>query len=149
MRRLFVLTLFCLSANISFSQVLTPVSWDFTATDDGNREYTLIFRATIDESWVVYSQYLESDDGPIPTSFTYEDLGDAEIKGENIEEGTIKEEFDKIFEMNLKKLSGEVYFKQKIRGNKGDTIKGYLTYMTCDNARCLPPTDVDFEITLP
>ena len=31
--------------------------------------------ATIDEGWVIYSQYLESEDGPIPTGF-YFDEGD-------------------------------------------------------------------------
>ncbi len=149
MRQLIVITLFCLSANISFSQVFTPVSWDFAAVDDGNGEYTLNFRAKIDEGWVIYSQYLESDDGPIPTSFTYDELEGIELFGDNEEEGTIKEEYDNIFDMNLKKISGTALFKQKIKGKSGNVIVGYLTFMTCDNERCLPPTDVDFEITLP
>ena len=149
MRLIITLFFFCLSANISFAQVLTPVSWDFAAEDLGDDEYMVIYRAKIDSTWVVYSQYLESDDGPIPTSFTYEEMDGTELIGDNMEEGTIKEEYDQIFDMNLKKLSGEVYFKQKVKGKSGMTIVGYLTYMTCDNARCLPPTDVDFEITLP
>ena len=27
-------------------------------------------------------------------------------------------------------------------------LSGYLTYMACDNERCLPPTDVDFSYDL-
>ena len=141
----------CLLPFASMAQdMFNPVSWDFTAeaTEQPN-EYILNFNADIDEGWVIYSQYLESDDGPIATEFNYESKGFEPI-GQNEEIGTLKTEYDAIFDMELKKLVGKVNFKQKIKTD--GTVKavtGYLVFMCCDKERCLPPTDVEFSIDLP
>ena len=47
----------------SFAQVLNPVKWESTSKQISDNEYDLIFTATIDDGWTIYSQYLESDDG--------------------------------------------------------------------------------------
>ncbi len=146
----FALFFFPFTAVAQDAGILTPVSWDFAveATDQEN-EYILTFTADIDEGWVIYSQYLESDDGPIATEFNYESEGH-ELLGKNEEIGTLKSEYDAIFEMDLKKLSGKVDFKQKIKTDGTlKAVTGYLVFMCCDKERCLPPTDVEFSIELP
>ncbi|MBK9737288.1 MAG: hypothetical protein IPO92_20990 [Saprospiraceae bacterium] len=52
-------------------QILTPVKWKFDIEKINTNEYKLIYTAKVDKGWTVYSQYT-SDDGPVPTSITYE-----------------------------------------------------------------------------
>ena len=60
---------FCASA---FSQIYNPVKWSFSHSQLSGSEYKLVFTATIEPGWYVYSQYIESDEGPVKTSFNYE-----------------------------------------------------------------------------
>ncbi|MCB0661725.1 MAG: hypothetical protein KDC24_03210 [Saprospiraceae bacterium] len=131
------------------AQIYSPVSWTFDAEKISDTEYYLQFHADIDKGWVVYSQYI-SDEGPVPTGFFYESPKDLVLVGKNEEIGHKKETYDKLFDMELIKLSGAVLFKQKVKVPAGKkSVSGYLTFMTCDDEKCLPPTDVDFTITLP
>lgn len=141
---IFLITIFQLNA-----QMLDPVSWEFTYDDLGNNEYELIFQATMDEGWTVYSQHT-SDEGPVPTSITYLESEGIEILGDNEESGKKKEGYDDYFEIDVTKfLSGEPFtIRQKIKvAEPGKKLSGFLTYMTCDDKRCLPPTDEDFAFS--
>ncbi|MCB0686801.1 MAG: thioredoxin family protein, partial [Saprospiraceae bacterium] len=115
-----------------------------TAGDD----VELVFTAKIDAGWGVYSQFLESDEGPIATSINYE-TPDLALIGKAEESGHRKEGYDAIFEMNVIKFAEDYIITQKIKAKEGSRIKGYLTYMTCDDTKCLPPTDVDFDFIVP
>ena len=54
-----------------YSQIEDPVKWSYSTNDLGNNEFELLFKASIEEGWHLYSQNLPSDDGPIATSFTF------------------------------------------------------------------------------
>lgn len=137
------------SAFAAFGQIFNPVTWSSSAKHLGGDEFELIFVATIQPGWVVYSQYLESDEGPVPTTFTYTNKADLELLGKNKESGEIKEVFDPLFEMKVKKISKKGTFIQKIRAlNYTKPLSGFITFMTCDDERCLPPEEVPFEIVL-
>ncbi len=149
MRHLLILCLLLSSFSFIQAQSAMPVKWTFSADKISTNEYELVMTAQVDKGWYVYSQYLESDEGPIPTSFTYENEKDFELIGKNEEVGDKKTAFDELFEMKISKFGGEVKFKQKVKIKKGvNTISGYVEFMTCDNERCLPPTDVPFNIEL-
>ena len=107
----------------------------------------LIYEADIDEGWYVYSQYLD-DGGPIPTSFFYDDNENAEVAETAEEIGKAKSGFDSMFEMEVTKYANKVTFKQKVKIKANTSLTGYITYMTCDDAKCLPPTDEDFSFDL-
>ena len=49
----------------------------------------------------------------------------------------------------VKFLDKEAFIiKQKVEVvDASKPVSGYLTFMTCDNNRCLPPEDVDFSLT--
>ena len=135
-----------LSSLLVQSQNYNPVSWTYSLSDEGNSEYMLEFEATIDEGWTVYSQFI-SDEGPVPTSINFESEGVSKV-GESEELGHRKSGMDKIFEIEvIKFLSDEPFIiRQKLKLDEGQNkIVGYLTYMTCDNEKCLPPTDVEFS----
>ena len=49
--------------------------------------------------------------------------------------------------MDVTKFKGDFTITQKIKtANPNQPITGYLTFMTCDDSKCLPPEDVEFSI---
>lgn len=138
-----------LASNFAIGQTLDPVNWNSKAEKISDTEYNLIFTATMDSGWYVYSQFL-GEDGPIPTAFTFDENANVKFMGKTAETGESKKEgYDEMFDMNLVKFGGTATFTQKVTVGKGvDKISGSLTYMTCDEMRCLPPQDVDFKIAL-
>ncbi len=133
---------------ILLGQPISPVTWTFNLEKVNEQEYDLVFTADIDDGWNVYSQFLD-EGGPWPTTITYE-TEEVETIGKAIEDGHKKEGMDQIFEMNvIKFLSDKPYvIRQRIKKGSASLISGYLTYMTCDDEKCLPPTDVDFSFNL-
>ena len=128
------------------SGILEPVKWTFEAKSLGDDMYELNMVANMDEKWSIYSQHT-ADGGPVPTSFEFES-DNFEAIGEVEEKGKKKEGPDPLFDgLNvIKFVESPVTFTQKVKvTDASKPITGYLTFMTCDDARCLPPTDVDFE----
>lgn len=131
---------------VAEAQILTPVKWETSIKKISTDEYHLVYTAKIDDGWAIYSQYLESDEGPIPTNFEYDAGAHFELLGKNEESGNRQEAFDAVFQMNLIKFKKKAIFTQKVKvTDTNKPITGYLTFMTCDDTRCLPPTDVDFS----
>ena len=128
------------------AQIYDPVKWQFQYEHLGADDYVLIFSAAIEEGWAVYSQYLESDEGPSPTSVTFDEDGTFELIGKCEESGDRKEGFDPIFEMNVVKYYNTLQLRQKITIHEPTTITGYVNFMTCDDTKCLPPTDAEFSL---
>ena len=52
------------------AQFYNPVSWEFSQEKIGGDELELTFTASIEGEWYMYSQHI-SDDGPVPTTFTF------------------------------------------------------------------------------
>jgi len=143
---LFVLSLISLHVQ---GQIYNPVTWSTSHEKLDDNTYQLIFTANIEEGWNMYSQYLESDDGPVRTSFHYDEAEGFSLVGKNEESGKIKEGYDEMFGMNVIKLQGEITFTQKVTlSAMPTTITGYVEYMVCDDERCLPPTEQEFSFTL-
>ena len=149
MKRSFLLLIgFVLSVQLA-AQIFNPVKWSTSFKQVSAEEFDLIFTAEIDDKWVIYSQYLEGDDGPVPTSFNYEEGSHFQLVGKNKESGDRKEAYDKVFDMTLVKFSHQAIFTQRVKiSDLSKPITGYLEFMTCDDERCLPPTEEDFSFQL-
>lgn len=148
MKKFFLLGLLFAFSTAIFAQ-LSPVDWTFKTEKKGEKEYLIHFIADIKDGWIIYSQFNSYDEGPIPTSFQFNETHTVEWVDEVTENGHLKEEYDEIFDMVLKKLDGRVVFTQHLfTDGKPTVIEGFLTFMTCDNERCLPPRDVDFSFVL-
>lgn len=131
------------------AQVLKPVKWSWQVEKLNNNEYNLIFKAKIDKTWAIYSQFVD-DGGPIPTGFTFDEGAHFKLLGKTAEGGHLKKGFDKVFEMEVAKFYDEAVFTQKVKIiDPSKPITGFLTFMTCDDTRCLPPTDEDFSFDFP
>ncbi len=131
------------------AQTLAPVKWATSWKQISATEFDLVFTATIEDGWVIYSQFLEKDDGPMPTTFNFEQGPHFQLKGKCEESGNKKSGYDKVFEMVLTKFSKKAIFTQRVVvSDLSKPITGYLEFMTCDDERCLPPKDVEFSFQL-
>jgi thiol:disulfide interchange protein len=130
-------------------QILDPVDWKFSQEKTGPNEYTLTFRAEIQNKWHLYSQHLP-EGGPIPTSFSFEASGDYHLLGgvEEISKAEVK--YDPSFAMDLTMFSREAVFTQKVEAltDGNFSLSGSLEYMCCDDERCLPPREEEFSFML-
>ena len=130
------------------AQIIEPVTWEFDTKDLGNGEFELLFIASMEEKWALYSQFVD-EGGPIPTSFEFEDGNAFErINGViELDENKVTKH-DPIFDMVVGKFFDKATFVQKIKplSNKV-TISGFLTFQACDDEKCLMPTDVPFEFS--
>lgn len=132
---------------VSFSQVLEPVKWDVSTRNLGENEVELIFKAKIDKLWHLYSQDIVMS--PPATTFSFKDIKGYELLGKVAESESI-EKYDANFEMKVKYFSNEAIFKQKIKllTDSPVNVHGYVNFMCCDDKRCIPPNDFDFEFVL-
>ena len=143
----------CLIATSSATlqaQILDPVSWSFSiheAEEEGQLD--LVFHAEVEPCWHIYSQFLDDPNGPLPTYFELEFPSGVEAIG-SVEECVPIVEYDPNFMMDLKFFEEEVNWVQTIRLNEqaDAVVKGYLSFMVCDESRCLPPEDIDFSFNL-
>ncbi|MEX2589341.1 MAG: protein-disulfide reductase DsbD domain-containing protein [Chitinophagales bacterium] len=142
-----LLMIFCFSA--ASAQVLEPAKWSFETEQISADTFLLHFDVKLDEGWYVYGQFI-SDEGPVPTTFSFSENKHVQLIGKASESGEIeKEGFDEIFGIDLKKFGKTARFSQKVVvGKKAKKISGELEYMTCDDTRCLPPQLVGFEFDL-
>ena len=145
---LLTLWLFISPENILHAQVLEPVKWSFSQKELSDNEALVLFTAKIDKNWHLYSQFIP-EGGPISTSFKITSSPDFKLVGKVIEPKPITE-YDKNFEMNLQYFNDKVVFTQKIKklAQKPFRVKGVLEFMTCDDKKCLPPAEVEFDIEI-
>jgi thiol:disulfide interchange protein len=133
-----------------FVTAQNPVRWTYEAKCLPTAgEYELIFKASIQEGWNIYSQYPESDEGPLPTVFEFEKGAYTKI-GKCEESGEKKTVFEPLFNTNVTKFKHNAIFTQKVKvTDASKPIVGYLSTQACDDKSCLPPKDVDFAFRLP
>ena len=149
----FILT-FILIPICAFGQIYEPVTWTYSKQQISESKYELIFEADIEEGWAIYSNDIKNNGVncdieicPLPVSFLF-DESDGFVLVDNLIEDkeNKKTSFDPIFQMEVTKFSKKAIFRQVIELINDDIIvSGYLTFMTCDDTKCLPPTDVDFK----
>jgi thiol:disulfide interchange protein DsbD len=108
-------------------------------------EGEIVFTATIDPGWHVYSTDI-SDDGPTRATFHADKLEGVELVGKLKPRGQVKEQFDELFGATLRFFELNGAFVQKVRFTKPRyDISCYLEYGACNDEMCMPPTTVEFS----
>lgn len=127
--------------------ILAPVKWSFGMADEGNGSYRLDMVASIEPHWHLYSQHLSSDEGPLPTEFTFNFPNGVTAEGTVTEpEPVVK--YDPNFLMDLAFFEEKVTFSQRVKATSKEKITGEVYFMVCDDERCLPPEAVEFQFDL-
>jgi len=129
-------------------QVLEPVTWSFGAEKTGDDKFDLVMTADIDNGWHLYAMDI-AEGGPIATSFTFEEPAGYSLEGKPVATDKPEVKFDNSFGMDIGMHSVRAGFRQKITVNQYPaTIKGFVTFMSCDDKQCLPPRDVEFSVVI-
>ncbi len=134
------------------SGILDPIKWEFSLENETPTEVTFVATATIDEGWHLYSAVADPDagpDSPIPTAVIF-DESDAFAAVGDLEEEKPHIKYDPNFDMDVGSHDGVVSFRQKIekKSSKDAQITGYVSFMTCDDSKCIFPPDVYFELDI-
>ena len=149
MKKTFVLTyLFALIGMLPMlAQMQEPIKFQTELKKISDTEAELVFNATIDAGWHLYSTDLP-EDGPVSATINFDKMEGAELVGKLTPQGKVIEHFDNMFEMTLRYFEGKGTFVQKVKFTGGNyALKGYLQYGACNDENCLPPTDVEFSYT--
>lgn len=129
------------------AQIQEPIKFKTELAKLSDTEAELVFQATIDEGWHLYSTELP-EDGPVSATLNIEQMEGVELVGKLTPRGKIIEHYDAMFEMDLRYFEHEGAFVQKLKFKGGNySISGYLNYAACNDQNCLPPTDVEFAFT--
>lgn len=129
------------------AQIKDPVKFKTELTPLSDTEAEVVFTATIDKGWHVYSTDL-GDGGPISATFNVDNKSGVELVGKLKPVGKEVSTFDKLFEMQVRYFENTAKFVQKLKLTGGAySIEGYLEYGACDDESCLPPTEVPFKFS--
>lgn len=134
-----------------FSLALTPfcfsqgeIQWNYSFNKEKSQ---LEFKADLKDGWHVYSQFVDMEFGPIPTSFEFESNNKVKLIS-NVKEPAPIVKYDETFETELAYFEKEVIFSQAVKVKKNVALSGELTYMVCNETMCLPPKDEVFTIII-
>ena len=143
-----LLALLLLIFQWGFSQILEPVEWSTSVEKISDDTYILVSKTNIEKGWHLYAQDVP-EDGPIPTTFSYNLDEEVVLLGLTKElEGHIVD--DPVFLMKIKYFEEYAEFRQaiKVSNNRLSSVLGEVEFMVCDDTRCLPPSYIDLEFNL-
>lgn len=129
-------------------QVLEPVTWSFGSEKTADNKFDIVMTADIDNGWHLYAMDI-AEGGPIATSFTFEEPSGYTMDGKPVAIDKPEVKFDNSFGMDIGMHSVKAEFRQKITVTQYPaTVKGFVTFMSCDDKQCLPPRDVEFSLVI-
>ena len=145
MKRLLMSLLVGLLVLAAEGQIVNPVHFSSQLKMLKGNEGEIVFSATVDEGWHVYSTDMGSD-GPVSATFNVVKMEGAETVGKLTPRGNVVKQYDKMFGMELRFFEKNAQFVQKVRFTKPRyVIDCYLEYGACNDEMCLPPTEVAFK----
>lgn len=125
----------------AFSQ--EKIEWDFAYVAFPP---SLQISAKIESGWHLYALDLDPNIGPIPTQIVLEKNKLVKEIAPFTASEAPKKSYDANFGAELSYYEHKFHAYNRIAVKKPTTVKGELTYMLCDDKRCLPPQTVPFEI---
>ena len=127
------------------AQMQDPIHFHSELKRISDTEAELLFQATIDAGWHVYSTGL-GNNGPISATFHADRMEGAQTVGALKARGKEVKQFDKMFGMEVRYFEQAVTFVQKIRFTQPRyDISCYIEYGACSDAMCLPPSSAELK----
>lgn len=145
MKKLYFALILLVAGITANAQILNPVKLSYSAKKAGNNQYEIRVKAMIEPKWHLYST-VNPDGGADPTVIRFKN---ADGVGKVKETGKLQTIFEKAFGVNQKYFENNVDFVQVVKVKPGEKkVKGTIEYMVCNDKKCLPPKEVEFEIKL-
>ncbi|MFN5292897.1 MAG: protein-disulfide reductase DsbD domain-containing protein [Flavobacteriia bacterium] len=132
---------FSLISTSAFGQEKIQWSFDFVPYPA-----SLQISAKIENGWHLYALDLDPSIGPVPTQIVLEKNKAVQVLNAFEANTKAKQSYDPNFGAEVSYFENSFEARNRIKVKKPTTVKGELTYMLCDDKRCLPPQTVPFEI---
>lgn len=120
------------------------IQWRFSSIEQSGSEWKLLFTATVDRGWHLYSHTMK-DGGPMPTSIAFDKATGYKLIGKMSECGDVKRSYDSTFMMDVEWYEGHVVFSQCVKARSKTKVTGEITYSVCSEQTCIPG-EVRFSI---
>ena len=135
--------LFCLMPFLIQAQILTPATWEIEVSKTNVKvgdEIDLIFKATIDEVWYLYTNDFDPDCGPLLTEVQFAGIRNFEPVGPLKAINSISKH-DEVFDCDVKIFKKKGEFRQRIKVlGKPLNIAGSIEGQVCTeiDGKCIP-----------
>jgi len=148
MKKLSFIVLLLLPFFSSFAQILQPVKWTSKVEKKSDTEFVLVFSATIDEDWHMYSQFSD-ENGAIPMLITFNNQKkNFELVGKAKESKT-EQAFNDVFGVTETFWSHKAEIRQTIKllptSNKVAQVT--VDYQVCKQSCIQGTTLFEFDLT--
>ncbi|HMR56104.1 MAG TPA: cytochrome c biogenesis protein CcdA [Cyclobacteriaceae bacterium] len=149
--RFLLLSFFSVLLSLGVSaQILTPAKWTYASVTEAKvgDEVELIFKATIDKDWYLYSSEFPCED-PIKTSFGLVPHSSYQLAGPLVPVKPI-DKYDDVFDCDVKIFKGTAEFRQKIKILATPLrLSGESEYQVCTEktGQCIPGGE-DFSFNI-
>lgn len=128
-----------------WAQYQEPVKFSVEQKKISDSEIELIFTGTVDPGWHVYSTDI-ADGGPTAATITFETKDGVKPAGKLTPKGKVLTKHDALFDMQVSYMEGKAVFSQKLKITAPQyKVSGYLTFGSCNDENCMPPTNVEFN----
>lgn len=128
-------------------QILDPIAWKATVTDNAVASATIKITAVIDDGWHLYSLDLP-EDGPNATTIDFDLPQGVTLDGRLVPSKKPTEKYDEMFALNLSWWEHSVTFTQKVRiaDEKTHTVGISVSFQGCDDQTCIAPKTQQLEV---
>lgn len=128
-------------------QILDPIAWKATVTDNDVASATIKITAVIDDGWHLYSLDLP-EDGPNATTIDFDLPQGVTLDGRLVPSKKPTEKYDEMFALNLSWWEHSVTFTQKVRiaDEKTHTVGISVSFQGCDDQTCIAPKTQQLEV---
>ena len=147
---IFILSICLFVTGFAQAQVQKPKArWTYTFSKPEVKKgetVDLVFTATIDKDWYMYSSDFDPDLGPMLTTFTFEKNNTFKTVGK-LKPQNPKTKYEEVWQGNVRIFEGKGVFKQTVKILADNpVIKGTSEYQTCSHVSglCIPGGE-DFE----
>ena len=123
------------------------VKWSHSVADKGNGNYTVQFKAQIEDGWHIYVN--DPAKAFNPTELSFEPSEGVTLNGTLRTLSKAKFAVDELLGMEIGEFDKEAIFEQdfKIEG-KGGEVKATISYQACNVGSCLSPTSEEVVVAL-
>jgi len=150
MKKIVLAAILIAAAFTTRAQVISPVTWSFTAKKIADKTYEVHATANVQNGWHLYAQVQPEDAVVNPTEYLFKANPLFSLDGKAKEVGKMELVKDSRLGISANQYSGNVDFVQKIKlkANVKTTAVGSIEFQTCNDKRCLPAKKVDFSVAL-
>lgn len=149
MKKIFLLFVVLISSLGAFAQMVEdPTTWTFSTKKISDDVYEVQAKVKIKPEWHLWSIKPGGDGMQIPTDISFEKNPNFSALGGMKESGKkLSKEFPGIDGI-AHFYENQATFTRRIKVKGNTTIKGELSYQTCDHEKCLAPVYKPYSVTI-